>query len=109
MPLYSVRHSIPVNASYIAVSPDGEYFLSRKHDYFYQQLGITNRSYCDFVCWTPQAIFTEIITYDTKFFEEIEAKLQQFFVYVILPSVLCGEKKKAHPSEATGIFCRTLS
>ena len=101
MPLYSVRHSIPVNASYIAVSPDGEYFLSRKHDYFYQQLGITNRSYCDFVCWTPQAIFTEIITYDTKFFEEIEAKLQQFFVYVILPSVLCGEKKKAHPSDAT--------
>ena len=107
---YSLRDSIPTNAPYLTSSMDGEYTLSTTHEYYYQvqgQLGITGRPFCDFVCWTPQDIHVERILYDPDFFIEMELKLQNFFVSVILPRVLCGEDKEnvQHPSELTGAFC----
>ena len=36
---------------------DGEKFLNRNHDYFYQvmgQLGLTGASWCDFMVWCPE-------------------------------------------------------
>ena len=107
---YSLQDSIPTNAPYLTSSMDGEYKLSTTHKYYYQvqgQLGITGRPFCDFVCWTPQDIHVERILYDPDFFIEMELKLQNFFVSVILPRVLCGEDKEniQHPSELTGNFC----
>lgn len=108
---YSVRHLSPTSAPYLcSTSTNSECRLSRTHDYYYQiqgQMGITDRSYCDFVCWTPQDIFIERIKFDHQFFEEMEAKLQRFFVSVIFPRVLCGGTStiSAHPSEASGIYC----
>lgn len=58
---YSVRHTTPMNASYLKATEDG-YELSRTHDYFFQmqgQLAILERSFCDFVCWTPHGLHIE--------------------------------------------------
>ena len=106
---YSVRHTTPNQVSYLLSTEDG-YRLSRRHEYYYQvqgQLGILPRSRCDFVCWTPNGIHIEQITYDPTFFADMCIKLEKFFVCVILPLLLCGTDKEnlRHPSEATGVFC----
>ena len=44
--------------------------LSQKHNYYFQiqgQLAICERSFCDFVCWTPEGIYTERVTRDLEF------------------------------------------
>lgn len=107
---YSVRNLNSTSASYLcSSSTNSEYRLSRTHEYYYQvqgQMGITDRPYCDFVCWTLKGIFTERIMFDGRFFKEMEAKLQQFFVSVIFPRVLRGTSStEPHPSEADGIYC----
>ena len=59
---YSIRHASPTCAPYLCNngSSSTDFRLSRTHEYYYQvqgQMGITNLSYCDFVCWTPKDIF----------------------------------------------------
>ena len=107
---FSVRNSAPVNASCFNSSESGVHKLSVTHDYYYQiqgQMGIAERSFCDFVCWTLEDIYIERIFYDQEFFLSMEEKLCRFFVSVLFPRVLTGsEKEKApHLSEATGVFC----
>lgn len=44
--------------------------LVRSHNYYYQvqgQLAVCDRSYCDFVCWTPHGIHVERIARDLFF------------------------------------------
>ncbi len=70
--------------------------LCPQHDYYMQvqgQLYICNRSYCDFVCWTPKGIHIERINKDPSIFLEIEPKLKLFFLNCILPQVLCVKEK----------------
>lgn len=107
---YGVRHSTPNNASYLELKDDGSYSLSQKHAYYYQiqgQLNLLERQHCDFVVWTPNGLHIERISRDTAFFGAMSLKLEQFFIQVILPRVLCGPDKESytHPSELTGIFC----
>ena len=55
---FSVKDSAPTSALYVELK-EGATLLSRKHKYYYQiqgQLAVLERDYCDFVCWTPQAI-----------------------------------------------------
>lgn len=113
---YNLHNSVPTGAPYSRSSMDGEYKLSTAHEYYYQvqgQLGIANRYFRDFVCWTPQKIYVERIVYNPKFFAGMELKLQRFFVVVvvsvILQCVLLGDDKEniplQHPSELNGVFC----
>ena len=91
---YSVRQSVPTDAPFLHTDIDGEYKLSTSHEYYYQvqgQLGVTGRLFADFVCWTPQGLHIERIMYDPKFFDDMELKLRQFFIQVLLPRVLCGD------------------
>ena len=66
---------------------------------------LVNVQFCDFVCWTPTGLYVERISFDLDFFQEMEQKLRQFFVSVIFPKVLCGNKENVHPSEKTGVYC----
>ena len=48
----------------------------------------------------------ERIKSDCHFFEEMEAKLQWFFVLVIISRVSCGTSTvDAHPIETSGVLC----
>ncbi len=101
---FSVSNSLPTDSKYIEDNK-----LSCKHDYFYQvqgQMGILERSYCDFVVWTPQDIFIERIPFNQSFFDTMRKKLDSFFLNVILPKVLTNNQARCnHPSEDDGIFC----
>ena len=85
---YSVHDGVPKDV----------YFLkeTRQHQYYYQvqgQMGILEYSYCDFVVWTPHDIVIERIMFDQPFFDTMKKQLDLFFVKVILPKILIGEKK----------------
>ncbi|XP_019853023.1 PREDICTED: chromatin modification-related protein png1-like [Amphimedon queenslandica] len=56
--------------------------------------------------WTTIDIFIERIPFDKEFFDSIKTKLDSFFLKVILPRVLVGEKKprETHISKQ-GIYC----
>ena len=56
---------------------------------------------------TPHGVHIERIIYDPRFFSDMCIKLDNFFVKVILPLVLCGTEKEntCHPSEPSGKFC----
>ncbi len=94
---YSVRNQDPTT-----VKKEGFYLnhgdtvtLSKKHDYYFQiqgQMGVCNRSYTDFVCWTTCGMHVERISRDTAFFEQLKLNLDDFFVKVILPCILTGDK-----------------
>ena len=99
---YSIRHTTPSSARYMEATK-----LSRKHDYYYQvqgQLGILERSFCDFVSWTPKGMNIERIKYECLF-EDMCTKLTWFFVIVILPKILTGVQEHTHISEETEIYC----
>ena len=62
--------------------------LKRSHNYFFQVQGtmaITNRSWCDFVVWTPHGFSVERIAFDNNFWEEVKAKL--FYDTAVLPEL----------------------
>ena len=72
-----------LNPYYLHATMDGDYRLSTVYEYYYQvqgQLGITDRSFCDFVCWTPQAVHIEksCMIQLFFFFAKMEVKLQRF-------------------------------
>lgn len=101
---YSVSSGLPTDAPFLKDNK-----LSRQHQYYYQvqgQMGILERSYSDFIVWTPKSIFIQRITFDQLFFDSMNKQLDLFFVRVIMPRILIGEKgEDKHPSEEEGIFC----
>ena len=104
---YSIRDKSPVCASYI-VNVDGQFQLSRKHDYYYQvqgQMCTFDCSYCDFVCWTTIDIYIERIYFDDEFVSVMVPKLDAFFRNVILPKVLCGEYAVESQNAEVDYFC----
>ncbi|XP_013406999.1 uncharacterized protein LOC106171266 [Lingula anatina] len=65
--------------------------LKRETKYFYQvqmQLFLTDRQYCDFFIWTPHATLCERITRDTKLWEDMCCKGQNFHRRVIMPELI---------------------
>ena len=96
---YSVHQSPPTCAAYLHASENGGYSLSRDHEYYFQiqgQMGITERPYCDFVCWTLVDIHRERIEYDPVFFSGMDVKLRSFFLSVIFPVFFLALKKGMH-------------
>ena len=98
----SVYHSPPTCAVYLYTSENKGYTLSRDREYYFQiqgQMGITERPYCDFICWTLVGAHQEIV------FPKDEHKAL-LLCFSNFPCVLSGPKERnAHPSEATGIYC----
>ncbi len=61
---FSIRHMEPTNASYLEKNDTAGFRLSKKHNYYYQvqgQMMISERLYCDFVCWTTVGLYIERI------------------------------------------------
>lgn len=96
--MYSIRDTTPEAATStkkdFCIKPcENGAELSRSHQYYVQiqgQLAITDRWYCDFVCWTPHGMYIERIERDLDLFNRILPKLTTFFVCVILPELLQG-------------------
>ncbi len=49
---------------------------------------VSERLYCDFVCWTPVGIHIERIMYDDEMVSKMITTLDKFFINVILSNVL---------------------
>ena len=67
---YSVCDKEPTKVSYL-IQDSCEYKLDWNHQYYYQvqgQMGIMERSHTDFVCWTPNDVFIQRISFDEDFF-----------------------------------------
>lgn len=93
---FSIRDTTPEGATkkyfYLKHTKDGLQ-LSRTHHYYYQiqgQLLISERWYCDFICWTPHGIHIERIERDITFIDQMVPKLSTFFTNVLLPRILQG-------------------
>ena len=101
---YSLSGGLPTDARFLKDNK-----LSQQHQYYYQvqgQMGVLERSYSDFVVWTPRDILIQRITFDQTFFELMKKQLDLFFLKVIMPKILIGaEKEDKHPSEEEGIYC----
>ena len=93
---YSLRNSDPSTAAetshfYLEHGAEG-IMLSRNHAYYLQVQGhlvICDKLYCDFICWTTQGIHIERIKRDIALWQEIQPKLDCFFVGVLLPNIIC--------------------
>ena len=90
--------------------------LSHTHDYYLQmqgQMSITNRNYCDFVCWTPVGVHIERVKLDQDVFDRIKLSLKSFFRDVLLPLLLKGdftasaasEPKTSTSDETSSVYC----
>ena len=103
---YSIRDQDPttvIRNDFYLKFIDGHLQLSKKHNYFYQiqgQLALCNRSYCDFVCWTPHGVHIERIQRDFSTWDQMQPKLRLFFVEILLPKIL-SPSESAHNKENT--------
>ena len=52
------------------------------------QIAVCQVKYCDFVVWSKKDYITERITFDIEFYESKMDKVQNFFVYGMLPEIL---------------------
>ena len=110
---YSKRNLDPtqiVDSSFYLKPTESGLKLSKVHDYYHQvqgQMAICERSYCDFVCWTPLGMDIERIERDPSHFQHMKPKLDSFFTCVILPQVLCkpdgDDKENSDPNQE--LFC----
>ena len=74
--------------------------LSRKHNYFFQvqgQMAITERSWCDYVTWTPMGMSVERISFDKDFWEKVKPNLVKFHRLAILPELALPRYTSGQP------------
>lgn len=66
--------------------------LKQKHNYHYQiqgQLRICDKTYCDFIVWSPLGIYIERINRNDHFWKhQMEQPLEKFYMEVLLPKIL---------------------
>jgi hypothetical protein len=78
----------------------GEPELKRGHDYFYQVQGtmaITERSWCDFVVWSPKGMSVERIRFDVQLWAETKPKLENFYQKAVLPELTLPRLPRGQP------------
>ncbi|KAK7477395.1 hypothetical protein BaRGS_00031371 [Batillaria attramentaria] len=64
--------------------------LKKDHNYYYQvqgQMGISGRSWCDFVVWTLKGMSVERIPFDEGLWQAILTKLKDFYVGAVIPEI----------------------
>ena len=78
---------------------EGSLELKRRHDYFYQVLGmmaITGRSWCDFVVWLPQGMSVEGVHFE-DLWAETKPKLLDFYQRALLPELALPRLPRGQP------------
>ena len=71
-----------------AMNENGQLVLKRTHKYFYQvqmQMGITERTFCDFVIWTSKGLHVQRIHFDQQFWINIANDLVNFHRHYLTP------------------------
>ncbi|KAK7507753.1 hypothetical protein BaRGS_00000718 [Batillaria attramentaria] len=64
--------------------------LKKDHNYYYQvqgQMGISGRSWCDFVVWTLKGMSVERIPFDEGLWQAMLTKLKDFYVGAVIPEI----------------------
>ena len=93
---YSQRHLTPVEAcrspGFFCKLDNGQPKLVHSHPYYSQvqgQMGIGERSWCDFVIYTEKGISVERIPYNSEFWEkELLPKLVHFWECCVAPEIV---------------------
>ena len=103
---YSIDKSITIEMSPMEIAEkygskffmkrgeDGELHLLQEHPYYAQvqgELAITNREWCDFVVFSNGEIVIDRILADLDYWNELEEKLEEFYVHHLLPEILSGK------------------
>jgi hypothetical protein len=113
----SLKGEIVKDGFYVGVDMDGNYFLKKEHQYFFQvqlEMRVTGVSYCDFMVWTPSEFLVLRIEPDTTFIDNVFIKCDFFWNTVILRELVTREiesKNELLPSTSnktinkTPLFC----
>ena len=96
MPLQKTRNcslteSCKDSSFCLGIGEDGVMAQRHIHKYMFQvqvQMHIAEVSYCDFLVWTPQEVFTQRIVYDPLFFHDAYGKVVNFIKTGVLPELL---------------------
>ena len=80
------------SSSFFLHKTGNEYHLKKNNIYYYQvqgQMHVTQRTWCDFVVWTPRdsEMVIERIEYKPEFWGEMYLKLQTFYFNSMLPEL----------------------
>ncbi|CAI6371889.1 unnamed protein product [Macrosiphum euphorbiae] len=71
---------------------DGQLYLKRNDNYYYQvqgQLQISQKTYCYFCVWTPKGLMYEKIKRDNDFWKiNMESKIKTFYLENLLPVII---------------------
>ena len=71
----------------------------------FRQIALFEYTYCDFVCWTTLGLHAERIYYDPEFVGSMMPELDEFFLKVVLPEVLCDGKDESTVTEEVFCYC----
>ena len=93
---YCYKESLPSDddeaiSNYCMMNENGHWKLKRDHAYYYQvqmQMAVCQLKFCDFVVWSEKDYIIERITFDVDFYASKMDKVQNFFVYGMLPEIL---------------------
>ena len=87
----SLTESCKDSSFCLGIGEEGVMALRHIHKYMFQvqaQMHIAEVSYCDFLVWTPQEVFTQRILYDPLFFHDAYGKVVNFIKTWVLPELL---------------------
>lgn len=71
-------------------------------------MGIWNKKYCDFVCWTIKGYVITRIQYNNEFFEGFVEKCKHFFDKYVLPELMTRKLQFSECSLQSGedvLYC----
>ena len=78
--------------------------LIHSHKYYTQvqgELEICRKTFCDFVVWTPNGLFTQRIYKDQRYVEKIVKKLTSFYVESVLPELMTHRLQSTSSEDVT--------
>ena len=82
---------------YLQLNTNDEWELNVTHEYYFQiqgQMGIWDKPYCDFVCWTLKGSSIVVrVEYDHDFFQQMVVRLHHFFKTYLLPELMTQKLK----------------
>lgn len=78
--------------------------LIHSHKYYAQvqgQLEICRKTFCDFIVWTPNGLFTQRIYKDQHYVEKIVKKVTSFYVESMLPELMTHRLQSTSSEDVT--------
>ena len=101
---FSVRDGMPEDL----VGRKGSFLndagLLHSHKYYNQvqgQLEICRKTFCDFIVWTPNGLFTQRIYKDQHYVEKIVKKVTSFYVESMLPELMTHRLQNTSSEDVT--------